>query len=321
MQKKSLSENITDILSISRLAPSVHNIQPWQVKIEGDLLLISKSPQRQLQDGDPTGRQTTFCLGIFTEACLIGLRANGFDGEVDLMPDGVIRIKTQQLATTANNGQSDVQAMKLRFTDRSIYKKLDISEEYKDRIKSAWKSPAVEIQVVSDPGIIDHCAALTKQGLMLALSSPGFRSELAHYLVPSNKTPFGIPTPTLQTSRLKAVLIKKLIASGARRKAEAELELKRWRSASALVFILATGDSPVYWFEGGRAYLRAAIEIEKLGLRQATSAAIVEASDFHEDIEKLLGTKKRILGLLRVGNSDTKRVFSGRYEPEELLIT
>jgi hypothetical protein len=75
------------------------------------------------------------------------------------------------------------------------------------------------------------------------------------------------------------------------------------------------------WFEVGRSYLRASLEIEKAGLSQATSAAIVEASNFHEDVEQILGSNLRIQAIIRIGKGRKIRYRSPRVSARELLAT
>lgn len=323
MKNSRLSESIINILSIARLAPSVHNSQPWLVKIDHNQLKIFPSKHKVLKQGDPTGRETLISLGIFTEACVIALNHSGFGVKnVDFSDQNEIKIVLTASAKLIDDKSKElVAALKTRFTDRSVYKKISLSKTQLKKIESAWQSKNVEVLAKNDSEIIERCAQLTQQGLRLALSSPSFRKELTRHMVPSKKTPYGIPVGTLQSGKLKSLLIKQLIASDTGQKKEAELEYERWQSASAVVFVLGSGDSRQYWLEAGRAYLQASLAIERLGLRQATSAAIVEAADFHEDIEKLLNTKKRILCLLRVGISQAKPRWSGRFRAEDLLIT
>jgi hypothetical protein len=315
-----LSQSINDILSIARLAPSVHNTQPWKVKLNPDHLEISLDRNRALTHGDPTGRQAFLSLGIFTEACLIGLKYHGFKPlEPKLSGDSV------SLKVASKQGEAEefveVESLKKRFTDRTLYKKVDLSRAQLAKINNCWRNNNVEVRAVSDIQIIERTAELTRQALLLAFSNPGFRKELTEYFVTDSSKPYGIPLNTLGTGRVKARVVKRLINSGLNRQQEAGTEYKRWLSASAVVFILAEGDSRSYWLESGRAYLRASLEIEKLGFNQATSAAIAEAADFHEDIEKLLGTDKRIMSVIRVGRGSKKKAYSGRLSAKELLTT
>lgn len=315
-----LADSLSNILSIARLAPSVHNTQPWSVKVTGESLVISIQRNRRLSFGDPTGRQTYISLGIFAEACVVGLSSCGFKVLDLTLKDDKVVIKTKR-ASQKSEQSMDASLLKRRWTDRSVYKPNPISKSAGTEINGTWQTNAVNVLTTDDKTITERCAQLTKQALLLALSNPGFRKELADYIVTSPKIPYGIPFSTLGINKLKTLAVKKLLTSGLSRKKEAQLEYVRWKSASGLVFILAEGDSPTYWVESGRAYLRASLKIEQLGLSQATSAAVVEASDFHEDMEILLGTKKRIQCVIRIGSGKKTKKTSGRYSVKELLST
>lgn len=323
MQNHHLSKSIIDILSIARLAPSVHNTQPWRVQAGQDELAIFPSSDLALVHGDPTGRQKVISIGIFTEACVIALAHCGFiAGKIDYQNDGKVLISVN---SGANKSQkvidADVRALKRRFTDRAVYQKTNVTKAQLESIESSWKPNGAKVTATADAGLIRLCAQLTRQGLSIALGSPDFRKELASYLVPSQKTPYGIPVTTLKSGGVQSRLMKKILAFDRVQSQEAKREYERWLSASGVVFVLAKGDSPAFWLESGRAYLRAALAIQKLGFHQATSAAVVEASDFHEDIEKALGTKMRLQCLIRFGASKSKYRYSGRFKPQDLLIT
>ncbi|MGH7157258.1 MAG: hypothetical protein ACREGG_04075 [Candidatus Saccharimonadales bacterium] len=300
------------------MAPSVHNTQPWKVTTEGNKLIILPDESRALTHGDPTGRQTYISRGIFTEACIIGLNQVGLTcAEPRLENDNII-LETQRGGA---KNPTDTQALNSRFTDRTTYKKAVISAETIARLDSSWHSENVEVVTTDKPELIKETARLTSQALLLAFSNPAFREELTDFFVDMPSTSYGIPLSTLGMGKVKAKLVKHLVRSGINRKQESQTEYKRWLSASGLVFILASGDSRPYWLESGRAYLRASLEIQKLGLNQATSAAIVEAADFHEDIERLLGTDKRIESVIRIGRGQKKKAVSGRFSSQELLVT
>lgn len=313
------TEELHTVLDTARWAPSVHNTQPWKVKFEGDRFTIMPDAAHKLIHGDPTGRQAYISRGIFTEACVLSLEYAGFKASKPKLEGEMIVMKLSK--TRSQGGDEDVLALKNRFTDRTVYKKVELPPGTLSKIKEAWNSTDIGIIATDDKEVIEKTAELTRQALSLAFSNPDFRKELTDYFVAKPSVPYGIPLSTLGTGKLKARAVRRLIRSGLNRKQEAQLEYERWSSASGLVFIVAGGDSRPYWLESGRAYLRASLELQKLGLSQATSAAIVEAADFHEDIEKLLGTEKRIECVMRYGSGQKKRRPAGRLAPDQLLVT
>jgi hypothetical protein len=317
--QETLSDNILGILDIARYAPSVHNTQPWVVQLANESIVVTINPDYRLRDGDPTGRQTTISLGIFAEALSIAaavydLRASDFQ----LDQDGCTIAFNEASAVD----KPDVELLKNRCTDRSIYKSTDISAETLASITNFDKPASIDVLATNDRDIIEVVAKLTSQGIGLAMSSPGFRTELSEYLVtPWSKKSRGIATRSLYISRLLQPFEPWLVKSGVITGPEAKLEKRRWQSASAIVFICSEGDMQGSWFDVGRAYLRTSLAIEAAGLSQATSAAIVEASDFHEDVENVLSTTKRIQAVIRIGRGKTQRFHSPRVSADELLAT
>jgi len=76
-------------LSHALLAPNPHNLQPWQVALEGaDALTLWHDPARRLPETDPFDRQITIGLGCFLEQMAIAASAMGQAVDLTLYPGG-----------------------------------------------------------------------------------------------------------------------------------------------------------------------------------------------------------------------------------------
>lgn len=318
-----MSSTITDsqleqILEIARYAPSVHNTQPWIVTVHDNTIVITIDPTHRLHDGDPTGRETIISLGIFAEAICLAAGTLGLAASDVRLDEEVATIVLKRSSATAD--MDAVGLLRSRSTDRSVYRTTDVPATLVHQLTTSPLGKRTHVVVSTDRGLIGKVAQLVSQGIQLALSSPGFRRELSRYLVvPGSNRKRGIATRSLYIPKALQYVEPWLIRTGLQTGAEVRLEKRRWESASAIIFICSEGDLHGDWFEVGRNYLRASLLIEKAGLSQATSAAIVEASDFHEDIEKLLGTQQRIQAMIRIGKGRRKRYSSPRVSARELL--
>lgn len=318
--RATLASNLTAIVEQARLAPSVHNTQPWRVKPHEGTLEVAIDRKHALHDGDPTGRETLISLGIFCEAIVIAAGACGLKAR-GVKLHGKHAVITFTAAKPAAEAPGLLRLLRQRCSDRSIYRSATISQAHIGRLEKSARGLDATVRVVTDKAVLEQIAALTSKGIGLALGSPGFRQELRECLVlPWSSKKRGIALSSLSINPLLAVSQPLLLRLGLGRNAEASLEKRRWLSASAVVIILGHGDLASYWLQAGRAYLRASLAIEDLGLSQATSAAIVEASDYHEDIEAALHTNQRILALIRVGHGGRKH-FSPRVDPSELITS
>lgn len=315
-------QDLAQILEYARFAPSVHNTQPWQVQAKYNIVSISIDPKHKLSHGDPTGRQTIISLGIFAEAIVLASKSLGWQIEnVSLMEDGAKIVYKTEVVKADAKAKKQLDNLKTRHTDRSIYRPTNLNKTTVQNITGSATSSDIAVYVVSERKILDKIAEFTAKGIRLALSNPDFRKELSGYLtLPWSRKQRGIAVRSLHIPLLLGLVEPWALRAGIGLGAEVSAEKKRWLSAGAVVFICADGDMHKHWFDAGRTYLHTSLAIEDAGLDQATSAAIVEASTFHEDVEKLIGTSKRILSVLRVGNGCKKKHYSPRLPATSLIV-
>ncbi len=310
------------ILEIARYAPSVHNTQPWKVSFNKNVVTVRLDTAHSLTDGDPTGRQTYISMGIFAEAIKIGAEHNSIEvTNIKLAENGFTLTVAKAKKTTKQN-KILTKNLKNRCSDRSIYRKITISPDIIENIHKCVHPKTTTISIVTEKNIIDKIADYTSKGITLAMSSPSFRKELSRYLTqPWSKSNRGISVKSLYIPYLLSILQPTMVRLGMHTKAEAVLEKKRWKSASGIVLISSSGDMPAHWFDAGMCYLKVSLAIENSGISQATSAAIIEASTFHEDVEQLIATDKRLLAVIRIGKGSKKRHYSPRLSADELLTS
>lgn len=316
-----LSQHLEHIVELARFAPSVHNTQPWRVTTDGDFLVVTLDPEHTLHEGDPTGRETVISLGIFVEALSIAARVDGYTTtHVQLLQDRSARLKLSFSEKQDASALELSECLRSRSSDRSIYRPAEITPQMIHAISSSWNHEALTIHVITDSGHKERIALLTSRAIRVAMSNPKFRKELSRYLVsPWSHKRRGIALKSLYIPRLLAYFEPVALRLGIGLNKEASLEKRRWLSASGIVAITTKGDMPKNWFDAGRTYLHTSLIIEHLGLAQATSAATVEASNYHEDVENMLGTSERLQAVLRIGLGSPYKEFSPRISAETIL--
>ena len=319
----SLNASIESIIEIARLAPSVHNSQPWLVVVNHDVVTVKIDSAHKLKDGDPTGRQTVLSLGIFTEALCIAAESLGFCHTSIQFKNGEATVKLRELKKINPNIYTLVGLLKSRATDRSIYEHIALSDKtVRSLSRHSLKLGKTKIWILRDKNSLERIADWTAHGIGVAMSSESFRLELSHLMVgPWSKRRRGISTSSLYIPHPLSDIEPWLVRLGIGLNSEVKLEKRRWLSASADVLITTQGDMPEYWFAAGRTYLRVSLAIENEGLSQATSAATVEASNFHEDVEKLLGTNQRLQAVIRIGKGSEKRFYSPRVSAKDIITS
>lgn len=315
-----LNNRIMEILELARFAPSVHNTQPWIVAVRDDNILIQIDQKYRLEDGDPVGRQTMISLGIFSEAVVIAARKYNLLLKQVTLSDAGVALRFGFFESKTDNTYADL--IRKRVSDRSVYKRIAISPEMVTALENSDQQKGIGISVRTDPEFIARVSDLTARGIAIALSNPGFRKELSKFILPARSIKKrGISVKNLYIPKIRSMFEPLLLRFGWKLDKEAIIEKERWNSASGIICITSQSDMPRAWFDAGRTYLQVALLVEKLGLSQATSAAAVEASTYHHDLEQMLGTTRRLQCVIRIGEGRKKRQPSPRVDAVDLLAT
>jgi hypothetical protein len=324
--KQELAPHIRELLEYARLAPSVHNAQPWRFVVNGDLISLAVAPERMLDSGDPTSRESWISFGICLEAILQAAKGLGMKATITQVQgasfDDVIAT-VQVTPTTFEKQPAVLDALKKRQTYRERMEPAEVPSDLIQRCEEAVKDlDGVSVFFMQDKPSIRQVGEYTFKAMSLALSSPDFRHELYHF-VHYNWSPSrtGMHGYTQGEGSFGSIFGKLSIKLGLGLSTKARHDQQRINDASALIFIGTNGDVPSFWLSAGRGYLRVALEVTKSGLAQGTLAAPIEAASFHEDIEKMLGTSARLQTMLRIGKAAHPVRSSPRLEVDDLTTS
>lgn len=85
---RTTNERIARIIGAGTRAPSVHNTQPWSVRVDDERhLTVRADPSRQLRHCDPQGREMLISCGAFLMNLRVAAAHEGLDAYVQLAPD------------------------------------------------------------------------------------------------------------------------------------------------------------------------------------------------------------------------------------------
>lgn len=323
--KTSPSSTITDILTYARLAPSVHNTQPWSFTVDDMNISISANRDRILTEGDPTRRELWISLGICLETLMIAARGLGHSASITYQQTDTIDRPFATIAIVANTHPRQQQTLNT-LTGRHSYRGPMQRISLPDSLLASFQQAidglvGVSVHLVDNTADREAVADLTYKGMRLALSSRAFRHELAD-LIHYNWSPtrVGMHGFVLNRRGLGSVWEKWSIKLGLNIREKALADRTKVATASGLVFVATEGDVPRYWLTAGQAYCRISHVITEARFAQSTIAAPVEAASFHEDIERLLKTPHRIQAMIRIGKAaQPQKRFSPRLAVDELL--
>ena len=166
-------------VDLARLAPSVHNTQPWRFRVDGDALTLRCDHGRRLEALDPSGRQQVLSCGAALYLAQLALREQGFISEVETFPQPLHADVLARLVPVSRHEvlAEDVVlagAARRRHTQRGAFEERAVPRELLAELRVVTAEFGTWIRVVDDP---DDLVALT---VLLARADDDEREDEAY---------------------------------------------------------------------------------------------------------------------------------------------
>jgi nitroreductase len=285
----------------ARLAPSVHNTQPWSFHLRDGGLELHSDPARGLAAIDPGGRELTMSCGAALYQLRIALAAQGSLVDVTTFPDDA-RPHVVAVVRIVGHGEPDPKAVALdalaatRQTNRRAFRG-HVPEDVIEEMRRVARREGSELQpIVGDDRV---SVAVWQQAADSAqVSNPAYRHELRRW-VGRRRNDDGIPLAgTVEPNRPAHDLAPRDFAlAGEGGIPEGEDE------PSTPLFVLVTErDERDSWLAAGQALAAVWLEATRCGLSMQPLSQSIEHPAVRLHIRKdlrLLTTWPQLL--LRVG--------------------
>lgn len=174
------------LVEIARWCPTIHNLQPHQLKIISETEAeLYYDPKRLLPVGDPNAVFVTIALAMFVEHLSIAAGLDGFKVEIDEVYQAVstkaaesTRFARLKLIPTVEKESLHASLIMKRRTSRLHYNGRSLAKETIDRIRQEALAFEHEFFHSSDQEFVDFVIDLNQQTLFEDLESKQGREEL-----------------------------------------------------------------------------------------------------------------------------------------------
>lgn len=279
-------------------APSSHNTQPWVVRLPEERTIdFYVDPTRKLPAVDPLDRQLLVSQGTFVETCAIALQHAGHRVTLETFPLGApaaaLSGTTPVFRLTLGHGDQASSgalfgAIATRHTNRRVYASRAIPAVDLRAVATFARAPGCELTFVTDPAKRKRLAELCRQAMALDVSATERNVETATWFRFSGREleekgdGFGIGqngitgvskwvAETFFLSRARAADPK-----GSFARKSVELTGEQAASAAAFAVLTTAADKPSEQLRAGRAYVRAQLGAEALGIRTQPLSQILQ---------------------------------------------
>jgi nitroreductase len=122
---------VSTALTLATRAPSVHNVQPWEWRVDAESLHLYADPKRRLVHTDPDGRDMVVSCGAALNHCVVALAALGWQSRIHRFPDSAEPSHLASIEVQSHTaGEVDIAlaaAIPRRRTDRRHFSQWPVS--------------------------------------------------------------------------------------------------------------------------------------------------------------------------------------------------
>jgi nitroreductase len=261
------AEALEHAADLARLAPSVHNTQPWTLVLGDGHLALRADRSRQLSALDPLGRELVLSAGAALFNARVALSARGWAVQVQRQPDPDDPDLLAEVWPVAGRPDGELAALEpqvsLRHTNRRRFGPEPVPAALRRRLTAVVTAEDVQLIDVFTDRQRRLVARLTQEADRLQNASAAYRAELRHWTSRSPGDGDGVPAsaiPHVDGRQNDQVPIRDFDTRGT-----GGLPPETASDADQTLVLLATAaDDVEHWLRAGEAMERLLLELTAL---------------------------------------------------------
>ncbi|MGI5239699.1 Acg family FMN-binding oxidoreductase [Dactylosporangium sp. CA-139066] len=293
------TEALAAAADAARLAPSVHNTQPWRWVVRGDASELYAVPQRQLLEQDPDGRLMTLSCGAALHHALVGLAAEGWQARVE-RPAGA------PLAVVHAVGRSDadphamqrMQLLRVRHTDRRVVSDEPVPEAVREALTEAARAAGARLHVLNRDQVLQLAVMIEHSG-EAERHDERMRAETEAWVGGDRPGGTGLPDAVIPSELPLTTVAERDFGVSGTLAAGAGHD-----TAASYAILYGDGDEPADWLRAGEALSQLWLTATEHGAAVLPLSSPVELDFTRQALRRMLGELGYPYLVLRLGTAD-----------------
>jgi nitroreductase len=313
--------DLTAAVELARLAPSVHNTQPWLFRVTNGALELFADRDRQLQALDPEGRQLVMSCGTAVFHARLALRLQGFDADLttgdEIYGDFLARLQPRAGAPTTPEERSLAAAATTRHTQRAPFTDKPVADDTLKAISLAVEGEGAWVRLLSGPNEQLPVIVLLGHADEIEDRDEAYREEVAEWTTRDASTHDGIPADVVPRSvrgRMSNVQGRDFALEGTPDRIADRAPVER-----PLVTVIGTsGDALDDWLTAGQALAHLLLAAVVDGVQASPLGQVVDLPATRAQLGRELGTIGFPQMVLRMGYAEPGPITPRRSMSEVL---
>ena len=291
----------------ARLAPSVHNTQPWRFRLRAEVLELYRDPARQLRVIDPDGRQLLISCGCAVFNARVGLAADGYHAVLTELPDPAVPDLVARLTVGAPTGSwlpisGLADWIPRRRSNRREYFADPVPAELSYLLVQAAAAEGAQLLELTSHADRTLVSQLTKHADAKHLLDPAYRAEIRAWTTDDPRRPDGVQA--MAVPRVAGVAEDELPVRDFDSRGMGWLPTRTRSSASQCLFLLSSAeDDPVSWLRTGQALERLWLEATRHGYAVSLFTQAIEDPASRQHLKAALAVAGQPHLVLRIGHA------------------
>lgn len=300
------AEALEDAADRARLAPSVHNTQPWILILGDGRLVLRADRSRQLTSLDPAGRALVLSVGAALFNARTALAGHGWAAEVARLPQPDDPDLLAEIRPVSGGPDSELalldEVITRRRTNRRRFEPDPVPDVVLDRLRELAAREGTELLPIRTEAHRRLVARLTREADRVQTSDPAYQEELRRWTTRPPAAGDGVPpraVPHAAGESPDELPVRNFDTTGA-----GQLPAATQSGTEQTLVLLAThSDTPLGWLRAGEALEHLLLELTRLGWAAGPVTQAVEVPRTRARLRSALTTGSYPQALLRIGHA------------------
>jgi nitroreductase len=309
----------------ARLAPSIHNTQPWRFGISPTALELYADEERRLQVIDPLGRQLLLSCGCALLNARASLAADGYQAQVERFPDPS---RPDLLARITPSAESTDQlplaaldvAIPQRHTNRRQFADEPVPAQLLTTLVDAAITEHANLLVIKSPEQRAVVAELVRDANRIEEADPAYRMELAAWTTDDLRRRDGVPALAVPYGRSRPSNELPIRDFDPRGMGWLPADPESNQNQCLLLLASAANDR-VGWLRAGEGLERVLLTATRAAFAVSPFSQIVEVAEINRRLRQELALNVHPQLLLRLGRAPAATAVPRRPLDEMLTET